>query len=62
MIYSNPFARYDAALSPTPYKEPSHTLNLPLTILFNLTLIILLADDIWLICRVMRRSGNRKRM
>lgn len=62
VIYSNPFARYDAALSPTPYKEPSHTLNLPLTILFNLTLIILLADDIWLICRVVRRSGNRKRM
>ena len=35
VIYSNPFARYDASLAPSPFRAPSHTVNIPLTILFN---------------------------
>lgn len=55
VIYSNPFARYDATVSDSPYTAPSHTVNLPLTIIFNLFLAILLGADIWLICRIVRK-------
>lgn len=41
VIYTNPFARYDASVADTPYRLPSHTVNIPLTILFNLMLLIL---------------------
>jgi hypothetical protein len=43
VIYTNPFARYDSSVSETPYVAPSHTVNIPLTILFNLTIIALCA-------------------
>ena len=48
VIYSNPFARYDAASQVTPYREPSHTVNVPLTILFNLIVLALCAGVILL--------------
>ena len=57
-IYSNPFARYDASKSATPYREPTHTVNIPLTILFNLLLVILLAIDIRLLYRVVRKPSH----
>ncbi len=60
VIYSNPFARYDASRSSTPYTEPSHTINIPLTVIFNLILLILLIGDIWLICRVVRKPRGKK--
>lgn len=41
VIYTNPFARYDASVSETPYMAPSHRVNIPLTILFNFTILIL---------------------
>lgn len=40
VIYSNPFARYDAATAESPFREPSHRTNTVLTILFNLALAI----------------------
>jgi hypothetical protein len=43
VIYTNPFARYDSTVSETPYSAPSHTVNIPLTILFNLTILALCA-------------------
>ncbi len=42
VIYTNPFAKYDAEVSATPYTA-THTVNIPLTILYNLLLLILCA-------------------
>ena len=41
VIYSNPFARYDASAAATPAKKATHATNIPLTILFNIVLLIL---------------------
>lgn len=41
VIYSNPFARYDSSVAETPYREPSHTVNIPLTIIFNIIITAL---------------------
>ena len=46
VIYSNPFARYDAAVSATPYAEPSYRVHIPQTILFNLLIVVLCAGVI----------------
>ena len=46
VIYTNPFARYDASVAQTPYMAPAHTVNIPLTILFNFTLLVLCAGVI----------------
>lgn len=46
VIYTNPFARYDASVAQTPYMAPAHTVNIPLTILFNFTLLVLCAGMI----------------
>lgn len=43
VIYTNPFARYDSSVSETPYMAPSHTVNIPLTILFNFIILALCA-------------------
>ncbi|MDE6769362.1 MAG: hypothetical protein K2J78_06530 [Muribaculaceae bacterium] len=58
VIYSNPFARYDASKATSPYVEPSHTVNVPLTILFNLLVTLLLIGDIYLIWRLVRRRRS----
>ena len=42
-IYSNPFARYDNELMESPFENRQHSVNTPLTILFNLVLLALLA-------------------
>lgn len=52
VIYSNPFARYDASVSETPYREPSHTVNIPLTIVFNLVVLALSTGVIVLFYKV----------
>lgn len=48
VIYSNPFARYDADCADTPFREPRHNVNIPLTILFNTALLAMLAALIFL--------------
>ena len=40
VIYTNPFARYDASTEDSPFREPSHRANIVLTILFNLLLAV----------------------
>lgn len=52
VIYSNPFARYDASVSDSPYREPSNTVNIPLTVLFNLAVLALCAGVIVLFYKV----------
>ena len=55
VIYTNPFARYDASVSDSPYVEAPHPVNMPLTILFNLLLLLLASADIYLIIKVLRQ-------
>lgn len=54
IIYSNPFARYDASVADSPFREPSHTVNITLTILYNILLFLLCAGDIYLIYLVFK--------
>lgn len=42
VIYSNPFARYDASIADNPVKTPQHSINITLTILFNATLLAMM--------------------
>ena len=42
VIYSNPFARYDAKISDSPAKPKTHKINIIHTVLFNLVLTALL--------------------
>lgn len=44
VIYSNPFARYDASLAPSPKRAPQHEVNIPLTVLFNMVLLAMLVS------------------
>lgn len=55
VIYTNPFARYDASVADTPYTAPTHTVNVPLTILFNLTLFVLSLGVILLCYKIVVR-------
>lgn len=52
VIYSNPFARYDASVSETPYREPANTVNIPLTVLFNFVVLVLSGGVIVLFYKV----------
>ena len=42
VLFTNPFARYDAALAASPVRTGSHSVNWPLTVLYNAALIALL--------------------
>ena len=55
VIYSNPFARYDATFCDGPYIEKTHTVNLFLTIMYNLLLAILAAGTVALLIKTVRR-------
>ena len=46
VIYTNPFARYDSSVAATPWMAASHSVDIPLTILFNLTILALCAGVI----------------
>lgn len=48
VIYSNPFARYDRTMGPTPYVESVHEVNLLLTILFNIFLVAVVCGCLFL--------------
>lgn len=41
VIYSNPFARYDASVAPLPTVGDTHSRSIPLTVLYNLALALL---------------------
>ena len=55
VIYTNPFARYDASASDTPHKAGTHSVNVVLTILFNLLMLILCAATAGLAIKIIRR-------
>jgi len=43
VIYSNPFARYDASSADSPFRAPTHSVNWVLTVLFGLLIVLLSA-------------------
>ena len=52
VIYTNPFARYDASVRESPFDSAPQPVNLPLTLLFNLLLAVLCAGTAWLLFRL----------
>ena len=59
VIYSNPFARYDANTASTPAKAPSHTINIPLTILFNTALAALFVVFAALLYKIVKKTDKK---
>lgn len=55
VIYTNPFARYDASVSPDPFRGPGHEVNALLTILYNLLLLGLFAGTASLLIKILRK-------
>lgn len=56
VIYSNPFARYDASMSESPFAEPTHSVNWTFTILFNLILFLLLIGSLRVLYIIFQRK------
>ena len=56
VLYTNPFARYDASLQESPYRNAPHPVNWPLTILFNLTLLALASGAVTAIIKLTRKK------
>ena len=54
VIYTNPFARYDASDSDSPFTDSTHSVNYSLTILFNLTILALLICALWMFYKLIR--------
>lgn len=48
VIMSNPFARYDASVADRPGGRASHDINIPLTLLYNLALVLAVVVIVWL--------------
>ena len=55
VIYTNPFARYDASVSPDPFRGPTHEVNVFLTILYNLLLLVLATGTAVVMIKMIRR-------
>lgn len=56
VIYSNPFARYDASENDSPFTASSHSVNYPLSILFNLLLAVLSIGTLWAFYKLISRK------
>jgi hypothetical protein len=55
VIYSNPFARYDASVSASPFYQAPQKVDILLTVLFNLLLLALGAGAVFLLVKQFRR-------
>lgn len=55
VIYTNPFARYDASVSTSPHTDGTHSLNVFLTVLYNLLLIMLFAGMTKLLIKTIKK-------
>ena len=56
VIYTNPFARYDASVAPGPFDNAPQKVNVPLTVLYNLLLGVLMAATVYLFVRLCRKK------
>ena len=74
VIYSNPFARYNACGDSCsdgghdcgdkgcrPFRVAEHSVNIPLTILFNLMLLLFAVGEIYLIIKLFRKKKNNEK-
>lgn len=61
VIYTNAFARYDALKVDTPYVESAHSVNVALTILYNLLVLAVACGCVALIMLVVRCGRKRVR-
>lgn len=52
VLYTNPFARYDASAQDSPFDGSPQPVNLPLTLLFNLLLAALSAAVLWFLVKL----------
>ena len=56
VIWSNPFARYDSTIAETPFPTtPGHTVNVTLTIIYNMLLLIISAAVIIFMIKLWKR-------
>ena len=61
VIYTNAFARYDASVADSPYVESPHSVNVLLTILYNLLVLAVAAGCAVLIWATVRSGRKRAR-
>lgn len=54
VIYTNPFARYDATAMPMPQNEAEHSVNILYTLLFNLTLVAIIVGVVATYCKLLK--------
>ena len=55
VIYTNPFARYDASLQENPFKNELPKIDILLTIIFNLLLLALLMAEGYILHKIIKR-------
>jgi len=55
VLFTNPFARYDKTKAATPFTKSPHPVNLPLTILWNLLMILVASGAIIAAVKVLKR-------
>jgi hypothetical protein len=56
VLYSNPFARYDASVADTPFNNAPQKVNVLLTVLFNLLLLALMAGTVCLLVKLYKKK------
>jgi len=56
VIYTNPFARYDASLQDSPFNNAPQKVNIPLTILYNLLVLLVFVGLIVLGIKLWKRK------
>ncbi len=55
VIYTNPFARYDASVSDSPFDKAPQKVNVLLTILYNLAVLLFSAGLVYLLVKLIRQ-------
>lgn len=61
VIYSNPFARYDASVQDTPYVNTPHKVNVLLTVLWNLAVLVVSAGIVLSIVWIFKGKNEKRK-
>ena len=56
VLYTNPFARYDASRADSPFRNDPQPVNWPLTLLYNLLVAALCAGVVFLLYQLFRKK------
>jgi hypothetical protein len=59
VIYTNPFARYDALLQDSPFNPAHPQLDRPLTVLWNFLVLLLFAAAVYLFVKLFGKHGKK---